>query len=124
MTTYPLPTNETRVVPLPTSGIHLIEFSGDEIFMIGYDGMEKLHNRLVYTHTQILVDTPLANSSIGHSYLSHMRSPDILQFSPVYLQHVPPMTPFIIFLEEYVWAYSQGCSDCYTEWEGSLASTR
>ena len=38
MTTDPLPTHDTRVVPLPPGGIHSIEFLGDEIFMMGWDG--------------------------------------------------------------------------------------
>ena len=38
VTTDPLPTHDTRVVPPPTSGVLLVEFSGDEIFMMGWDG--------------------------------------------------------------------------------------
>ena len=38
VTTNPLPTHDSRVVPSPTSGVHSIEFSGDEIFMMGWDG--------------------------------------------------------------------------------------
>ena len=38
MTTDPLPTHDTRAIPLPPGGVHLIEFSGDEIFMMGWDG--------------------------------------------------------------------------------------
>ena len=37
VTTDPLPTHDVRVVPPPTSGVHSIEFSGDEIFMMGWD---------------------------------------------------------------------------------------
>ncbi|KAL6347810.1 hypothetical protein AAG906_026339 [Vitis piasezkii] len=37
VTTDPLPTHDTRVVP-PPSGVHLIEFSRDEIFMMRWDG--------------------------------------------------------------------------------------
>ncbi|WKA06683.1 hypothetical protein VitviT2T_024573 [Vitis vinifera] len=36
--TDPLPTHDTRVVPPPPGGVHLIEFSRDEIFMMGWDG--------------------------------------------------------------------------------------
>ena len=43
----------------------------------------------------------MASISLGYSDLSHMRFPDRLQFHHVYLEHVPPMTPFIWFLEEY-----------------------
>ena len=38
MTTDPLPTHDTRAVPPPPGGVHLIEYSGDEIFMLGWDG--------------------------------------------------------------------------------------
>ena len=38
MTTDPLPTHDARFLPPPTSGIHLVEFSGDKIFMMGWDG--------------------------------------------------------------------------------------
>ena len=38
MTTTLLPTHDTRVVPLPMSGVHSIELSGDEIFFMGWDG--------------------------------------------------------------------------------------
>ena len=37
VTTNPLPTHDTRAVPPPTGGVHSIEFSGDEIFMMGWD---------------------------------------------------------------------------------------
>ena len=33
-----LPTHDARVVPPPTSGVHSVEFSRDEIFMMGWDG--------------------------------------------------------------------------------------
>ena len=38
VTIDPLPTHDTRVVPPPTSGVHSVEFSRDEIFMMGWDG--------------------------------------------------------------------------------------
>ena len=38
MTTDPLPTHDTRAAPPPPGGVHLIEYSGDEIFMMGWDG--------------------------------------------------------------------------------------
>ena len=38
VTTDPLPTYDTGVVPPPLGGVHLIEFVGDEIFMMGWDG--------------------------------------------------------------------------------------
>ena len=38
VTTDPLPTHDTRVVPPPPRGVHLIEYLGYEIFMMGWDG--------------------------------------------------------------------------------------
>ena len=38
VTTDPLPTHDARSVPPPMSVVHLIEFSGEDIFMIGWDG--------------------------------------------------------------------------------------
>ena len=38
VTTDPLPTHDTKVVPLPTGSVHSIEFSGDKIFMMGWRG--------------------------------------------------------------------------------------
>ena len=42
VTTDPLPTHNTRVVHPPLGGIHSIKYSRDEIFMMGWDGMERL----------------------------------------------------------------------------------
>ena len=38
VTTDPLPTHDTRAVSPPPGGIHSIEFFGDEIFVMGWDG--------------------------------------------------------------------------------------
>ena len=38
VTTDLLPTHNTRVIPPPPGGVHLIEHLGDEIFMMGWDG--------------------------------------------------------------------------------------
>ena len=38
VTIDPLPTHDARAVPPPTSGIQFVDFSGDEIFMMGWDG--------------------------------------------------------------------------------------
>ena len=37
MTTDPLPTHDTRVIPPPLGGIHSIEFFGYMIFVMGWD---------------------------------------------------------------------------------------
>ena len=66
VTTDPLPTHDTRVVPPPPGGVHLIEYSRDEIFMMGWDGMERLLSQSVCMQTQILVYTPRVSRSPGH----------------------------------------------------------
>ena len=38
MTKNPLPTHDTRVVPPPLEGIHLIEHTKGDVFMMGWDG--------------------------------------------------------------------------------------
>ena len=38
VTTDPRLTHDARAVPPPTSGVHSIEFLGDKIFMMGWDG--------------------------------------------------------------------------------------
>ncbi|RVW59108.1 hypothetical protein CK203_104558 [Vitis vinifera] len=68
-TNNPLPTQDTRVVPPPPGGIHLIE------------------------HTEGDVPKPFR--------LALDEIPGWPAVSPVYLQHVPPLTPFILFQEGY-----------------------
>ena len=99
VTTDPLPTHDTRAVPPPPGGVHLIEYSGDEIFMMGWDG-EAPQPISLYANSEFSVYTQ------GQQVSSPFRlTPDDVprqtEISPVYLQHVPPMTPFILFLEEY-----------------------
>ncbi|KAL6310816.1 hypothetical protein AAG906_017552 [Vitis piasezkii] len=74
--TDPLPTHDTRAVPPPPEGVHLIEFAKDEIFMMD----NEIPRPFSLTPDKIYGPPPV---------------------SPVYLQHVPPMTPFILFPEEY-----------------------
>ena len=38
MTTDSLPTHDVGAIPPPTSGVHLVEFLGDRIFIMGRDG--------------------------------------------------------------------------------------
>ena len=99
MTIEPLPTQDTRVVPPSPKGIHLIEHIDGDVFMMGWDGeaprpisLYEDSNFSGYTHGQ-QVPRPfrLAPDEIP-------RQPTV---SPMYLQHVPPLTPFILFLEGY-----------------------
>ena len=99
VTTDPLLTHDTRAVPPPPGGVHLIEYSGDEIFMMGWDG-EAPQPISLYANSEFSVYTQ------GQQVSSPFRlTPDDVPrqtaISPVYLQHVPPMTPFILFQEEY-----------------------
>ena len=73
MTTDPLPTHDTRAVPPPLGGIHSIEYSGDEIFMMGWDGMERLLSQSVCMQTQALMDTLVQEYGIQHHRSSAYR---------------------------------------------------
>ena len=66
VTTDPLPTHYTRAVPPSLGGVHLIEYLGYEIFMMGWDGMERLLSQSVCMQTQILVYTPKVSRSPVH----------------------------------------------------------
>ena len=97
--TDPLPTHDTRAVPPPPEGVHLIEFAGDEIFMMGWDG-EAPQPISLYEESDFVGYIPRQQIPRPFSL-----TPDRIYgpppVSPVYLQHVPPMTPFILFPEEY-----------------------
>ena len=99
VTKDPLPTHDTRAVPPPPGGVHLIEYSGVEIFMMGWEG-EAPQPISLYANSDFSVYTQ------GQQVSSPFRLipddvPRQTAISPVYLQHVPPMTPFILFPEEY-----------------------
>ena len=99
VTTDPLPTHDTGAIPPPPGGIHLIEFLGDEIFMMGWDG-EATQPICLYA------DSSLSGYTYGQQVSRPFRLipddvPRQTTVSPVYLQHVPPMAPFILFPKEY-----------------------
>ena len=99
VTTDPLPTHDTRVVPPPPGGIHSIEFLGDELFMMGWDG-EAPQPICLYA------DSGFSGYTHGQQVSRPCRLipddvPRQTTISLVYLQHVPAMTPFILFPEEY-----------------------
>ena len=99
MTTYLLPTHDTRAIPPPTSGVLLVEFSGDEIFMMGWDG-EAPRSINFYTYSYFSGYT--SSQQIPRPFrLIPYEVPKQTSISLVYLQHVPPMTPFILFPEKY-----------------------
>ena len=99
VTTDPLLAHDTRAIPPPLGGAHLIEFSGDEIFMMGWD-REAPQPINLYTDLDF------------SGYIHGQRTPRLFRLIPdeilgqtsfplVYLQHVPPLTPFILFSEGY-----------------------
>ena len=99
MTIDPLPTHDTRVVPPPPGGVHLIKHLEDEIFMIGWDG-EAPQPISLYAYSDFSGYTQGQEVSRPFRLI-----PDDVPLqtvvSPVYLKHVPAMTPFILFPEEY-----------------------
>ena len=103
MTTDSLPTHETRVLPPPPGGIHSIEFLGDEIFMMGWD-------REAPQPICLYADSDFSGYTYGQQVSRPFRLipddvPRQTTVSPVYLQHVPPMAPFILFPGEYGLVY-------------------
>ena len=99
MTTNPLLTHDTRVVPPPPGDVHSVEFSGDEIFMKGYDG-KAAQSISLYTYSYFSGYT--SSQPIPRPFkLIPDEIPKLTSISPVYFQHVPPMTPFILLPEEY-----------------------
>ena len=99
MTTDPLPTHDTITIPPPPGVIHLIEHTEGDVFMMGWDGEAPQPISLYedsdfsgYTHGQ----------QVPRSFrLTLDEIPRWPVVSPVYLQHVPPLTPFILFPEGY-----------------------
>ena len=76
VTTDPLPTHDTRVVPPPTGGVHSIEFSGDEIFMMGWDGEAP-------QSINLYIDSDFSGYTSGWRIPRPFRLiPDRLQFHP------------------------------------------
>ena len=99
VTTNPLPTHDARVVHPPTSSVHSIKFSGDGVFMMGWDG-EVPQPINLYTNSYFSGYT--ASQQIPRPFrLILNKVPRHTSISPVYLQHVPTMTPFILFPKEY-----------------------
>ena len=70
VTTDPLPTHNTGVVPPPLGGIHSIEFLGNAIFMMGWDGDAP---QPICLQTQALVDTLVQEYGIQHHRSSAYR---------------------------------------------------
>ena len=99
MTPDPLPTHDVTVVPPPTSSVHSVEFLGDEIIMMGWD-VETPQPISLYTDSDFNGYT--SSQQIPRPFiLIPDEVPKQTSISPIYLQHVPPMTPFILFREEY-----------------------
>ena len=99
VTTNPLPTHDTRAVPPPLRGVHLNEHSGDEIFMMGWDG-EAPQPINLYADSDFIRYTQGQQVSRPFRFIPD-DVPQQTTVSPVYLQHVSTMTPFILFSEKY-----------------------
>ena len=99
VTIDPLPTHDTRAVPSPPKEGHLIAFSGDEIFMMGWDG-EAPQPISLYEKSDFVGYIPSQQIPRPFS-LTPDETYEPPPVSLVYLQHVQPMTPFILFLEKY-----------------------
>ena len=99
VTTDLLPTHDTRAVPPPPGGVHLIEYSGDEIFMMGWDG-EAPQPISLYEESDFVGYT--SNQWTPRPFLL---TPDRTYKPPlVSLEHfqcTTPMKPFILFPEGY-----------------------
>ena len=99
VTTDSLPTHDTRAVPPPPGGVHLIEYSGDEIFMMGWDG-EAPQPICLYEESGFVGYT--SNQWTPRPFLL---TPDRTYKPPlVSLEHfqcTTPMKPFILFSEGY-----------------------
>ena len=99
VTTGPLPTHETRVVPSPLRGVHLIEFVGDEIFMMGWNG-EKPQPIHLYVDSNFI--GYIFDQQIPKSFrLTPNGTLRQLLVPPGYFQHAPPMTHHLLFPEDY-----------------------
>ena len=80
MTTDPLPTHNTIVIPLPPKGVHLIESTGDEIFMMGWDG-----------ETPQLINLYVDTDFIG--YTSDQQIPRPFRLTPYGIPRQPLVSP-------------------------------
>ena len=80
MTTDPLPTHDTRVVPPPPGGIHLIEHIEGEIFMMGWDGKAP-------QPTSLYEDLDFVG------YTSNRRIPMPFMLTPDRTYKLPPISP-------------------------------
>ena len=95
----PLPTQDARDVPPPTSGIHSIKFTGDEISMMGWDGEAP---QPINLYTNLDFNGYTSSHKIPRPFRFILDEvPRHTSISPVYLQHFPPMIPFILFPKEY-----------------------
>ena len=65
MTKDQLPTHDTRAIPPPPRGIHLIEHIEGDVFMMGWDG--EAPQPISLYEDSILVDIPMDSKSSSHS---------------------------------------------------------
>ncbi|RVW68741.1 Retrovirus-related Pol polyprotein from transposon 412 [Vitis vinifera] len=80
--TDPLPTHDTRAVPPPPEGVHLIEFAGDEIFMMGWDG-EAPQPISLYEESDFV------------GYIPRQQIPRPFSLTPDRIYGPPPVSPIV-----------------------------
>ena len=99
MTIDPLPTHDTRAVPPPLWGIHLIEHIEGDVYMMGWDG-EAPHSISLYEDSNFIRYT--SDQQVPRPFrLAPNRTLKRPSVPPGYLQHTLPLTHFILFPEGY-----------------------
>ena len=99
MTIDPLPTHDTRAVPPPLWGIHLIEHIEGDVYMMGWDG-EAPHSISLYEDSNFIRYT--SDQQVPRLFrLAPNRTLKRPSVPPGYLQHTLPLTHFILFPERY-----------------------
>ncbi|RVW21452.1 hypothetical protein CK203_110476 [Vitis vinifera] len=78
----PLPTHDIRAVPPPPEGVHLIEFAGNEIFMMGWDGKAPL-----------LISLYEESDFVG--YIPRQQIPRPFILTPDKIYGPPPVSPIV-----------------------------
>ncbi|RVW84684.1 Transposon Tf2-2 polyprotein [Vitis vinifera] len=80
--TDPLPTHDTRAVPPPPEGVHLIEFTRDEISMMGWDG-EAPQPISLYEESDFV------------GYIPRQQIPRPFSLTPDKIYGLPPISPIV-----------------------------
>ena len=88
-----------ELYPLPRGGDPLIEHTENDIFMMGWDGDSP---QLIGLYEESNLNGYTFGQQIPRPFrLTMDEIPQHPLVSPVYLQHVPPLAPFILFPKGY-----------------------